>query len=108
MPSPNEINNSILRADMSIGTFSFAERLRNRNRLHLVQRNIRHLKDDDDEKVIESLLLRERIYVEYLNNTHVYALKNSGRKNSIPNIALGLKPNIIPCSPISVICPAPF
>ena len=28
----------------------------------------------DDEKVIESLLLRERIYVEYLNNTHVYAL----------------------------------
>ena len=42
--------------------------------------NIRHLKDDDDEKVIESLLLRERIYVEYLNNTHVYALKNSGKK----------------------------
>ena len=61
------------------------------------------------KKVIESLLLRERIYVEYLNNTHVYALKNSGKeKNSIPNMVLGLKPNIIPCSPISVICPAPF
>lgn len=26
------------------------------------------------------MLLRERIYVEYLNNTHVYALKNSGKK----------------------------
>ena len=23
---------------------------------------------------------RQRIYVEYLNNTHVYALKNSGKK----------------------------
>ena len=33
-----------------------------------------------EEKGIESLLLRERIYVEYLNNTHVYALKNSGKK----------------------------
>lgn len=36
--------------------------------------------DDDDEKAVESMLLRDRIYVEYLNHTHVYALKNSGKK----------------------------
>jgi hypothetical protein len=38
------------------------------------------LSDEDDEKTIESLLLRERIYVEYLNQTRVYALKDGGKK----------------------------
>ena len=60
------------------------------------------------KKVIESCCSANGYMWNILNNTHVYALKNSGKKNSIPNIALGLKPNIIPCSPISVICPAPF
>lgn len=105
----DEINNSILRAGhVNLGLSASLNGSGTAIDFTWFKENIRHLKDDDDEKVIESLLLRERIYVEYLNNTHVYALKNSGKKNSIPNMVLGLKPNIIPCSPISVICPAPF
>ena len=77
----DEINNSILRAGhVNLGLSASLNGSGTAIDFTWFKENIRHLKDDDDEKVIESLLLRERIYVEYLNNTHVYALKNSGKK----------------------------
>lgn len=77
----DEINNSILRAGHV--TFGLSASLNGSGvaiDFHWFKDNISQLKDDDDEKVIESLLLRERIYVEYLSKTHVYALKNGGKK----------------------------
>lgn len=78
----DEINNSILRAGhVNLGLSASLNGSGTAIDFTWFKENISHLKDDDDEKVIESLLLRERMYVEYLNNTHVYALKNGGKKN---------------------------
>lgn len=77
----DEINNSILRAGhVNLGLSASLNGSGTAIDFTWFKENISHLKDDDDEKVIESLLLRERMYVEYLNNTHVYALKNGGKK----------------------------
>ena len=65
----DEINNSILRAGhVNLGLSASLNGSGTAIDFTWFKENIRHLKDDDDEKVIESLLLRERIYVEYLNN----------------------------------------
>lgn len=77
----DEINNSILRAGHS--TFGLSASLNGSGTaldFNWLKENLSHFNDDDDEKVIESLLLRERMYVEYLNQTPVYALKSGGKK----------------------------
>ena len=77
----DEINNSILRAGHV--TFGLSASLNGSGTaidFNWLKENIRKLSDEDDEKTIESLLLRERIYVEYLNQTRVYALKDGGKK----------------------------
>lgn len=77
----DEVNNSILRAGhVNLGLSASLNGSGVAIDFIWFKENISHLNDDDDEKVIESRLLRERIYVEFLNNTHVYALKNSGQK----------------------------
>lgn len=68
----DEINNSILRAGHV--TFGLSASLNGSGTaidFNWLKENIRKLSDEDDEKTIESLLLRERIYVEYLNQTRV-------------------------------------
>ena len=61
----DEINNSILRAGhVNLGLSASLNGSWNRNRLHLVQRKHPSFKRRWRWKVIESLLLRERIYVE--------------------------------------------
>lgn len=78
----DEINNSILRAGhVNLGLSASLNGSGTAIDFTWFKEHIRYLRDDDDEKVIESLLLRERMYVEYLNKTHVYALKNGGKKN---------------------------
>ena len=77
----DEINNSILRAGHV--TFGLSASLNGSGTaidFNWLKENIRKLSDEDDEKTIESLLIRERIYVEYLNKTRVYALKDGGKK----------------------------
>lgn len=77
----DEINNSILRAGhVNLGLSASLNGSGTAIDFTWFKEHIGHLKDDDDEKVIESLLLRERMYVEYLNKTHVYALKNGEEK----------------------------
>ncbi len=77
----DEINNSILRAGhVNLGLSASLNGSGAALDFAWLKEHINYLKDDDDEKVIESLLLRERIYVEYLNKTHVQVLKNGGRK----------------------------
>lgn len=77
----DEVNNSILRAGhVNMGLSASLNGSGTAIDFTWFKENISRLKEDDDEKVIESLLLRERMYVEYLNQTHVYALKNSGKK----------------------------
>lgn len=77
----DEINNSILRTGhVNLGLSASLNGSGTAIDFSWFKENISHLKDDDDEKVIESLLLRERIYIEFLNKTHVYAIKNAGKK----------------------------
>lgn len=77
----DEINNSILRAGHAIlGLSASLNGSGVAIDFNWFKEHINLIHDDDDEKVIESMLLRERIYVEYLNNTHVYALKDGGKK----------------------------
>lgn len=38
------------------------------------------LNDEDDEKAIEALLLRDRMYVDYMDHVHVYATRKEGRR----------------------------
>lgn len=77
----DEINNSILRAGHAIlGLSASLNGSGVAIDFNWFKEHISRIHDDDDEKAIESMLLRERIYVEYLNHTHVYALKDSGKK----------------------------
>ena len=88
----DEINNSILRAGHV--TFGLSASLNGSGvAIDFIwfKENIGQINDDDDEKVIESLLLRERIYVEYLHQTHVYALKNGGKKRFYDQRGNGIK-----------------
>lgn len=41
---------------------------------------IDQLHDEDDEKAIEALLLRDRMYVDYMDRVHVYATRKEGRR----------------------------
>lgn len=77
----DEINNSILRAGhVTLGLSASLNGSGSAIDFNWFKKNIHHIDDNDDEKVIESLLLRERMYVEYLNQTSVYALKTTGKK----------------------------
>ena len=77
----DEINNSVLRAGhVTLGLSASLNGSGTALDFNWFKENIRHLDDTDDEKAIESRLLRERIYVEYLNQTPVYTLKSSGKK----------------------------
>ena len=77
----DEINNSILRAGhVNLGLSASLNGSGAAFDFTWFKENIKLLKDNDDEKAIEALLLRERIYMEYLANTHVYALKDGGKK----------------------------
>lgn len=76
----DEINNSILRAGHV--TFGLSSSLNGSGTaldFDWFKEKIKLLSDNDDEKNIESLLLKDRIYVEYLNNTFIYALRNGGK-----------------------------
>ncbi len=46
--------------------------------------NINKIKDDEDEKALESLLLKERIFIDYLDDTYTYAIK-VGNRNKFYN-----------------------
>ena len=77
----DETNNSIFRAGHAI--FGLSSSLNGSGMafdFSWLKANILHIKDDDDEKVIESLLLKEQIYIEYLDNTPVYATRKEGKK----------------------------
>lgn len=77
----DEINNSILRAGhVTLGLSASLNGSGSAIDFSWFKENVSHIDDHDDEKVIESLLLRERMYVEYLNQTSVYALKTGGKK----------------------------
>ena len=91
----DEINNSILRAGhVNLGLSASLNGSGTAIDFTWFKENIRHLKDDDDEKVIESLLLRERIYVEYLNSaTHIV-------RNKFKILSNNILPGILPCQKI--------
>lgn len=77
----DEINNSIFRAGhVNLGLSASLNGSGTALDFTWFKENIKYLSADDDEKVIESLLLREHMYIEYLNKTHVYSLKTSGKK----------------------------
>jgi len=77
----DEINNSILRAGHA--TFGLSSSLNGSGTaldFNWFKEKMQSLSDDDDEKTLESLLLKERVYVEYLHKTYIYALRNGGKK----------------------------
>ena len=77
----DEINNSILRTGhVTLGLSASLNGSGTAIDFNWLKENISHLDDKDDEKVIESMLLRERMYVDYLNQAPVYALKTGGKK----------------------------
>lgn len=76
----DEINNSIFRAGHSqIGLSSSLNGAGMAFDFNWFKSHIRHLEDDDDEKVIESLLLKDRIYIEYLDHARIYVTRKEGR-----------------------------
>lgn len=42
--------------------------------------NINKLSDEEDEKALESLLLKDRIFIDYLDDANIYATKIGGKK----------------------------
>lgn len=78
----DEINNSIFRTGHAIlGLSASLNGSGMAFDFNWFKAHINKIDDDDDEKVIESLLLKERIYIEYLDNTHIYATRKEGKKN---------------------------
>ena len=78
----DEINNSILRAGHV--TFGLSASLNGSGTaidFNWLKENIRKLSDEDDEKTIESLLLRERIYVAPL---HQAGTRRYNGKSTLP------------------------
>lgn len=77
----DEISNSIFRAGHAmLGLSSSLNGSGMAFDFSWFKENIDNLNDDDDEKVIESMLLKERIYIEYLNHAHIYATRKESTK----------------------------
>lgn len=77
----DEINNSIFRAGHAIwGLSSSLNGSGMAFDFQWFKENIDNIGDDADEKVIESLLLKDHIYIEYLDHACIYATRQEGKK----------------------------
>lgn len=77
----DEMNNSIYRSGhVNVGLSSTLNGSGMAFDYSWIKRIVDQLKDTDDEKALESLMLRERMYVDYLDNVYVYANRKEGRR----------------------------
>lgn len=77
----DEINNSILRAGhVNLGLSSSLNGSGMAFDFSWFKKIIKDIQEEEDEKAIEALLLQEHIYVEYLNHTKIYAIREGGKK----------------------------
>ena len=77
----DEINNSIYRSGhVNVGLSSTLNGSGMAFDFNWMKSIVDQLKDTDDEKALESLMLRERMFVDYLDNVHVYAHRKEGRR----------------------------
>lgn len=77
----DEINNSIFRAGhAALGLSSSLNGSGMAFDFDWFKQAISNVDNKEDEKVIESLLLKEQIYIEYLNKSYIYATRKEGKK----------------------------
>lgn len=77
----DEINNSIFRTGHAIlGLSSSLMDSGMAFDFNWFKAHIDRIDDDEDEKAIEAQLLRDRIYIEYLDHAHIYALRKGGQR----------------------------
>ena len=77
----DEINNCIYRAGhVNVGLSSSLNGSGMAFDFEWMKSIIDHLNDSDDEKAIEALLLKDRVYVDYLDKAYIYANRKEGRR----------------------------